>query len=100
MLCGAIGALGSENITAGFELPIRKKWVKRRFDLRFNSRKFADKNVEHRREKDAEKRHSHHPREDGCPERLTHLGAGSAAEHEWDDASDECEGGHQDGAQT
>jgi hypothetical protein len=25
MLCGAIGALGSENVTAGFELPIRKK---------------------------------------------------------------------------
>jgi hypothetical protein len=25
MLCGAIGALGSENDTAGFELPIRKK---------------------------------------------------------------------------
>ena len=25
MLGGAIGALGSENVTAGFELPIRKR---------------------------------------------------------------------------
>jgi len=49
------------------------------FDSRFYPRKFADKNVEDRREKDAENCHSQHPREDGCPERLTHLGAGSAA---------------------
>src|SRR5215475_8920672 len=70
------------------------------FDSRFYPRKFADKNVEDRREKDAEKCHSQHPREDGCPERLTHLGTGSVAEHEWYYARDECEGGHQDRAQT
>jgi len=28
MLCGAIGALGSENDTAGFELPIPLRWIK------------------------------------------------------------------------
>ena len=32
MLCGAIGALGSENVTAGFELPIRKSWKPRNLD--------------------------------------------------------------------
>src|SRR5947207_15839767 len=73
---------------------------KRRFDSRFYPRKFADKNVEDRREKDAEKCHSEHPREDGCPERLTHLGAGSAAEHEWYYACDECKECHPDLTQT
>jgi hypothetical protein len=70
------------------------------FDSRFYPRKFADKNVEDRREKDAEKCHAQHAREDGCPERLTHLGAGSVAEHEWYHPRDECEGGHQDRAQS
>src|SRR5436190_16675786 len=72
----------------------------RRLDSRPYPRKFADKNVEHRREKDAEKCHSQHTREDGCPERLTHLGASSTAQHQWCHTRDECERGHQDRAQT
>src|SRR5262249_4904505 len=71
---------------------------KRGFDSGLNARKFADKNVENRREKDAEKCYSQHAREDGCAERLTHLGAGSTANHQWYHARDECEGGHQDRA--
>lgn len=62
--------------------------------------KLPDDDVEDGGEEDAEEGDAEHAGEDGGAEGLAHFGAGAGGEDEGDDAQDEGEGGHQNGAET
>src|SRR5438445_779892 len=58
---------------------------------RFPRRQFADDDIEHGREDQAEERHSQHPEEYRCAERTAHLRSRAARQDQRNDAEDERE---------
>ena len=56
-----------------------------------------NRDVEDRRENEAEERDAEHSGEHRDPHRMPHLGAGAAREHQRQHAHDEGEGRHEDG---